>query len=284
MSPSDVRCVLIKIHGIGNQKRNWSRRFDDLLAAKLAALSPDEQARFVSESVWWADLSRLPGAGVPAAAGLTPVTADVTFTLVQQAYTQYLLAGGATTGATAAFGLPLPNPTKIIAKLKDVVVRAADKANDVADYVTNNGIRLQIQHRLNDTLFQLQAKHPNAKLILGSHSQGTIISYDVLRLNGSQLPRLKNWVTMGSPLGWFLNFLRWGDEPLGMPTTTAWLNFYDDDDKVGKALAGLVNWQAPLPQDINVDNRSKGLDPHDHWHNPDVVERYFQLIKGYVSP
>jgi len=254
-----------------------------MLDARLASLPPGQREGFVSESVWWADLSRLPGMGAPAAAGWAPATADVTFALVQQTYAQYLLADGSTAGgAPAAFGLPLPNPTKIIAKLKDVVVSAADGANDVANYVSNNGIRLQVQHRLSDKLFELHARHPNARLILGSHSQGTIVSYDVLRLNGSQLPRLDAWVTMGSPLGWYLNVLRWGDAPVGIPTAMTWLNFYDDGDKVGKAVAGLMDWQAPRPQDIDVDNRSKGLDPHDHWHNPDVVERYFQLIKGYL--
>jgi hypothetical protein len=285
MAESEVRCVLVKIHGIGNQKRTWSRRFDGMLKAKLATLSRGQQRRFVSESVWWADLSRLPGMAVAAAAG-RPVSAsaDVAFSLVQQEYTQYLLTGNATTGGVpAAFGLPLPNPTKIIARLKDVIVRAADNANDVANYVTNNGVRLQIQHRLSDKLFQMQAKYPNASLILGSHSQGTVVSYDVLRLNGSQLPSLKTWITMGSPLAWYLSFLRWGDDPVGIPSAMTWLNFYDDDDRVGKTLQGLVSWPAPVPVDIDVDNKSKGLDAHDHWHNPDVVERYFELIGSCLT-
>src|SRR3990172_8651132 len=113
MSPTDVRCVLVKIHGIGNQKRNWSRRFDEMLDARLASLPPGQREGFVSESVWWADLSRLPGMGASAAAGWAPATADVTFALVQQTYAQYLLTGGLTPpGPPAAFGLPLPNPTK----------------------------------------------------------------------------------------------------------------------------------------------------------------------------
>jgi len=287
MTESEVRCVLVKIHGIGNQKRAWSRRFDKMLKATLATLPRGQQRRFVSESVWWADLSLLPAMGVPAAAVAARVSygsADVAFTLVQQQYSQHLLTGGVTTGgAPAAFGLPRLNPRKIIAKLKNGIVRAADCANDVANYVTNNGVRLQIQHRLSDKLFQLQAKYPNASLILGSHSQGTIISYDVLRLNGPQLPSLKTWVTMGAPLGWYLNFLRWGDDPVGIQPAMAWLNFYDDDDKTGKTLQELVNWPAPVPNDINVDNKGKGLDPHDHWHNPEVVKRYFELIKGYLT-
>lgn len=281
-----LRCVLVKIHGVGNQRRTWAKAFDAMLDARLAGLPSPQRAAFATESVWWADLSRIPGLG-PAGAALarpTSMTADVTFSLVQQTYAQYLLAGGAPSGVTpAGLGLPLPNPGKIVAKLKDVAVRAADCANDVANYVSNNGVRIQVQHRLAERLFQLQAAHPDARLILASHSQGTMVSYDVLRLNGAQLTGVKTWVTMGSPLGWYLNFLNWGREPLGIASKMRWLNFYDDQDKVGTTLAHLVPWNEPAPQDVDVDNTGQGLDPHDHWHNPAVVERYFQLVKEYVA-
>lgn len=286
MADTDVRSVLVKIHGVGNQKPTWSRRFDRMLKAKLATLPASQRRQVISEPVWWADLSRLPGMGAPAAVAGQPVSvsADVAFALVQQQYSQYLLTGGATTGGAAAvFGLSLPDPRKIIARLKNGIVRAADSANDVANYVTNNGVRIQVQHRLSDKLFQLQEKYPKAVLILGSHSQGTMVSYDVLRLNGPQLPSLKVWITMGSPLAWYLDFLRWGDDPVGINRAITWLNFYDDADKIGKELRGLVSWQAPVPRDINVDNRGQGLDPHDHWHNPGVVQRYFELVKSNLT-
>ena len=235
----------------------------------------------MSASAWWADVSKLPGIGAPAAAGAPAIGANFTYTLVQNDYMNYLQGAGATTaGVTAGFGLP--NPLKIIARLKDVTVRAGDSANDVANYVSNNSVRIQMLHRLSDKLFEVQAAHPGARIILGSHSQGTIIAYDVLRLSGSQLSHLATWVTMGSPLGWYLRFLRWGDEALDMPPSLTWLNFYDDEDKVGKGLAGLIAWPSPTPQDIDVDNRANGLDAHDHWHNPDVVERYFDLIRQYL--
>lgn len=284
MPENQVRCVLISIHGIGNQKPTWSRRFDSMLKAKLSTLPRDQQRRFVSEAVHWADLSRLPGMGVAVAPGSPPLAAGVAFRVIHQEYTQYLLGADTTTiGAPAAFDWTRLNPTKIIAKLKTGTVKAADSANDVANYVTNNSVRAQIQHSLSDKLFKLHARYPKASLILGSHSQGTIISYDVLRLTGFGLPRLKTWVTMGSPLGWYLNLLRWGDDPLSIQAEMSWLNFYDDEDRIGRDLARLVTWPAPVPRDVNVDNKGKGLDPHDHWHNPDVVERFFQLIRRCVT-
>ena len=287
MPSQDIRCVLVKIHGIGNQKRTWSSRFDAMLQKRLETLSQAQRSRFASESVWWADVSKVPGLGAPAAvpapavAGSLSTGAKVTYTLVQNEYMSYLEGAGATTPGAPA-GLGLPNPLRVIAKLKDVTVRAVDGANDVANYVSNNGVRVQMQHRLSDKLFQVQAAHPKAKVILGTHSQGTIIAYDVLRLNGAQIANLATWVTMGSPLGWYLRFLRWGDEILGMQPSLTWLNFYDDEDKVGQGITDLVAWPSPKPRDIDVDNRAKGLDAHDHWHNSDVVARYFQLIRQHL--
>jgi hypothetical protein len=288
MPPSDVRCVLVKIHGIGNQKKDWSKRFDAMLKQHIDTLPTDKQARFVNESVYWADVSTVPGlgapagvAGGPAAAGGAPAAAQVSqfqqYVLLQQSYMSYLEGGGATApgGAPAAFGLP--NPAKIIAKLKDVTVKAADTANDVANYISNNGVRIQMQHRLSDKLFEVRATFPNATVILGSHSQGTIVAYDVLRLMGGAFPKLTTWVTMGSPLGWYFS-LRWGEEQLSLPPALTWLNYFDDEDKVGKDVKKLIDWPKPVPTDIDVNNTGVPLDAHDHWHNPAVVQRYFDLI------
>ena len=285
MSP--VRCVLVKIHGIGNQMANWSSEFDAALGDRLATLPPEQQAQIVNDSVWWADLSRLPGTraraqrGPAAAAG----PASPTYQLAYDQYTLYLAANDAAmTGDPGKLGAPLKRyPRKPTARFGGGIITAGDQANDVANYVSNNGVRLAIQQRLSDKLFEVRAQYPEATVILGSHSQGTIIAFDVLRLNGEQFPEVDVWVTMGCPLAWYLTFGRWGNERLGIQPGTTWLNLYDPKDIVGRQLGGLVPWDAPLPDDVNVDNRGQGLDAHDHWHNPVVIERYFQLITEHVS-
>lgn len=280
---SDIRCVLIKIHGIGKQKADWDEEFDLELEKRLETLPEEQQERFESHSVWWANLSQLPGMQqiAFAAAGSPSGPMDSTFAQVQQGYILHLAASdGAPMGTAEPFlGLGFD----IFARLKDILVRGIDCANDVANYVTNNGVRLAIQRCLSDKLFELQEKYPEASLILGSHSQGTIIAYDVLRLDGFALPRLHTWVTMGCPLGWYLTCLNWGRDILGIQPGTKWVNLYDREDKVGTTLAGLLSWNSPAPQDIDVDNTAKGLDAHDHWHNPEVVDQYFQLIRTYIS-
>ena len=287
VKPRDIRSVLVKVHGIGNQPSTWHQEFDDLLDTALSDLTPAQRGRFVNESVWWADLSVLPGATAPAALGRpaasSPTAAvDVEYGFVYQSYGNYLASGGdPSRGGPAAFGLP--DPRTIILNLRSGAVSAADQANDVAGYVSQNGLRTQILHRLSAKLYEMHDRFPNAALILGSHSQGTMVAYDVLRQVGSRLPRLRTWITMGSPLAWYVNCARWGQEQLDVPSALTWLNFYDDQDLVGKALAPLVNWPAPQPDDIDVDNAGQGLHPHDHWHNPVVVQRYAQLIRQQVE-
>jgi hypothetical protein len=282
MSPNTMRCVLIKIHGIGNQPFTWSSDFDAALGDRLATLPPEQQAQVVNDSVWWADLSRLRGGRTrsqrgPAAAG-GPGTP--TYQIAFEEYTLYLAANDAAmAGDARKLGAPLQRyPRKPTARLGGSIITAADQAHDVANYVSNNGVRLAIQQRLSDKLFEVQEQFPEATVILGSHSQGTIIAYDVLRLNGAQLPNVLTWVTMGCPLAWYLSFGRWGNERLGIQPGIAWPNLYDPYDIVGRQLTGLVPWDAPLPQDITVDNRAQELDAHDHWSNPVVVDHYFRLI------
>ena len=284
MADVETRCVLLKVHGIGNQRPTWSSEFDQMLGNRLNALTPPERRRFKNESFFWADLSSVPGLSATAlVAEPTPtISSDLQFMLVRDQYSRYLAPGSAS-AEPAALGIKIPNPLEVVANLKDTVMRAIDGANDVANYVSNNGVRLQIQHRLSAQLIGLQEKYPNATIILGAHSQGTIISYDVLRLNGALLPTVTTWVTMGSPLAWYLKFLRWGSEQVGLPANVQWLNYYDRNDRVGKTLKGVVDWDALKPKDVNVNNTGNGLDPHDHWHNPKVVDRYFALVKKAIA-
>ena len=286
MADTDVRCVLVKIHGIGQQREpDWHQEFDQKLDGALSGLSSSKRERFVNESVLWADLSALfaSAAGSTANLGQPTASVDVEYGLVHQSYSNYLASGGNTAmGSPAAFGLP--DPRTILTRLRDVTFNAADQAHDVAAYVSNNGLRSQIQNRLGSKLYQLHDRYSQASLILASHSQGTMISYDVLRLVGSRLPRLRTWVTMGSPLAWYANCAKWGREVLDIPPGLTWLNYYDDEDKVGKDLAPLITWPAPKPQDSDVDNTGQGVNAHDHWHNPTVTANYAALITQQVGP
>ena len=285
MPDPNVRCVLVQVHGIGDQPQNWTASFDAALGQRLGVLTAAQQDRFRSVPVWWAKFSPPPGAGRAAGgvagAGPSPAAGgdselpSTPYDLVFDSYASQVATGDAA-GGVAGFGIP--DFGQVVAHLKGGAVSAADQANDIANYTLRNGVRAQILHELTKTLFDVSAEYPNAEIILGSHSQGTIVSYDVLRQVGSRLPQLKVWVTMGCPLGWYYNQGGWGRDLLSISATLTWLNWFDDQDKVGKALQGLVDWVAPRPQDRDVDNTGQNLHPHDHWANPTVVQGYADLI------
>ena len=285
MATDDVRCVLVIVHGIGSQGPAWSRDFETALATRLAELAPDRQRQVTVKPVWWGDLTRPPAGEASPALAAPAGPGSLTFDLAYQQYLQYLLLNQAIIrGTRERLGLPGPGLAgTVVARLRDVTVAAGAFATDVATYVSNNAVRLAIQHRVMDALFAAQDRHPRAALILGSHSQGTVIGYDVLRLVGGRLPRLRTWVTMGSPLGWYLSLLRWGDAPLGMPDTLTWLNLYDPRDIIGTTLQGVIRWPAPAPADVDVDNVGQRLAAHDHWRNPAVVAQYARLIADALS-
>lgn len=82
--------------------------------------------------------------------------------------------------------------------------RAADKVlehklKDLSRYYKEEGIRNELRKRLTDEIL----KNIENRIMILSHSMGTIIAYDVLREIGREYPRLivDHFVTLGSPLG-----------------------------------------------------------------------------------
>jgi hypothetical protein len=290
MATDSVRCVLVKIHGIGQQPEDWSKDFDTALAAQLTA---GEQALLAQQSVWWAPLSRLPG--LPTASLGPGVRANNTATsTTNQAfvdYSHYLAtsgagapgAGDATAGHPADVGSVVGGLANQVIKIGNQQIAMADHVTDVANYIGNNRIRLAIQECLSTALLQMQQAHPSATMILASHSQGTIIAYDMLRLFAARVPTLKIWVSMGCPLAWYLNGASWGSNEIEMSAIRQWVNLYDPQDAVGQDLDRLTSWSPIVPEDINVDNVAHSLHPHDHWNNPVVVAKYVELIRAALA-
>ena len=262
-----IECTLVLIHGIGNQKKSWSQAFRKELRG---ALGPD--ARRVSMiDAYWAPLSTVGEAIKPSFA---PGRSDLrevdleeeTYQRVAMEFTRMLAAdAGAQSRAVASFG-----PSGLFGWFGKKAAMAADIAADVGNYIARNGVRTAMQNVLHEKLGE--AHSLQVPVIVVSHSQGTVVSYDVFRQAGANYPALKTWITMGSPLKKYFAFpLRWGRQLLGMPPGTRWVNLYDRNDFVGKDLRGAVAWRKPRPVDILVDNEKHAGGPHDHWHNPQVV-------------
>lgn len=103
---------------------------------------------------------------------------------------------------------------------------------DLYQYYDN----LKIRNALQNCLIANLAKHKNKRIMLISHSMGTIIAYDVLRQLAlkEDTPIIEHFITMGSPLG--LPFITKRDRMRGTPSVPdnvkKWSNFADMSDPV----------------------------------------------------
>lgn len=278
-----IQCAVVRIHGLGDQKPTWSRRFH---AAFRSALGADAR-RVHSEDAYWAPLSGPSDLLRPrfATAGVTTGIDAVEDELYRRVTTEFVRQIREELEALGARRYELRGRAfGPVDWLKDRLRGIEHLVTDVGNYVARNGVRLAVQHRLASTLFDVQRRFPDVPVVLVSHSQGTIISYDVLRLNGGQFPALKTWITMGSPLKRYVNFpLHWGSQRVGLPEKLRWVNLYDRQDIVGKELAGLLDWRSPTPIDIEVNNRRNAKDAHDHWHNPQVVKAVADEVRRVLD-
>ncbi|MCG8617152.1 MAG: hypothetical protein MI802_13115, partial [Desulfobacterales bacterium] len=73
------------------------------------------------------------------------------------------------------------------------------KLTDLSRYYKDQTVRNELRKRLHETILDNREK----RIMILSHSMGTIIAYDVLRKLGADFPRIviDHFVTLGSPLG-----------------------------------------------------------------------------------
>jgi hypothetical protein len=277
MAPAKASCVAILIHGIGNQKKDWSGPFRNALNRELGG----DSAKVRIIDAYWAPASTLRELLHPTlAATVSPAATieDETYMRTAREFARMLAADGGAHPAALTFGAG-----DLLEFIKKKLAIGEDLISDVGNYVARNGVRTAVQEILHEALGDSAGALDNQALIV-SHSQGTIISYDVLRQAGRNYAGLRTWITMGSPLRKYLAFpLQWGAAQLSVPDGLRWLNLYDKRDIVGKDLAGAVDWQHPQPIDVVVDNVKNASSFHDHWANPQVVKAVAIEIRKLVQ-
>lgn len=84
-----------------------------------------------------------------------------------------------------------------IEKVADEVLE--NKLKDLSIYYEEESTRNALRERLKSKIME----HKNKRIMILSHSMGTIVAYDVLRILGQKYPRLlvDHFITLGSPLG-----------------------------------------------------------------------------------
>ena len=273
---------LVIIHGIGNQKKTWSGNFRTAMKAELG----EDASRVLIVDAWWAPLSTLKETFRPTLAGTRSSRSrsrvagvdDDTYARAMRDYARMLAVDAGAPPRTLTFG-----PGDIIDFIKRKLPQASDIVGDAANYIARNGVRTGMQNVLHEALGEAGAQDGATPVVLAGHSQGTIVSYDVLRQAGMNYPGVQTWVTMGSPLKKYLGFpMEWGGKQFGVPTDIRWLNLFDKKDIVGKELKGAVDWAKPKVEDKQVDNARNAGGAHDHWGNPQVVKAIAAEVRAVL--
>jgi hypothetical protein len=127
------------------------------------------------------------------------------------------------------------------------VIRALE--DDVVAYVCRNDLRERIRQFIGEALRRLLARPDVAGVVVNAHSQGTVASFDVLRLYPADpAPAVLAFVTAGSPLRKYGDLFAWGNDAGGI-RSVPWLNFWDENDPVADPLTPPATWHYGDPAD-----------------------------------
>lgn len=185
---------------------------------------------------------------------------------------------------------------------------------DVAAYVARNQLREQVRDFVREALVRLRERGDVAHVVVNSHSQGTVVAFDVLRtLTQPALGIVDHWLTLGSPLRKYATLLAWGRQTGCISVIPRWTNMWDVLDPVADPLSPAPPWRRGDPDpataspglfqdldmetgvatphplaDVRVDNvhhvPPSGLPAHDYWDNiEEVVPRMARVLREVTA-
>ena len=187
--------------------------------------------------------------------------------------------------------------------------------DDVAAYVARNDLRERVRSFVQEALLRLVHRDDVDQVVVNSHSHGTVVAFDVLReMSVFSIPKVKWYITAGSPLRKYSDFFCWGTEAGTIKQVPGWTNFWDSKDPVADPLAPPRSWrpgtdakvargstgmyQALDPnhgellnvdiEDEPVDNlthsQGGGLQAHNYWDNEvEVIPAMVKILKDVQS-
>jgi hypothetical protein len=200
------------------------------------------------------------------------------------------------------------HPTGLLGVLRQI-------EDDVAGYVARNELRERLRAFVRDALTRILLRADVERVVLNTHSNGTVVAFDVLaELPPPLLEHVAALVTAGSPLRKYVDLLGWGTDAANLRCLRGpWLNFWDERDPVADPLEPPVTWrvgqqlpasapglfssydpdsgeQRPIPvRDVRVDNvenvRDGGALPaHDYWNNDEFCLPVARLLSSVATP
>jgi hypothetical protein len=116
--------------------------------------------------------------------------------------------------------------------------------NDVACYICHNEERERVRSFVREALMRLTRRKDVGQIILNTHSNGTVIAFDVLSsLPQEAVDKIKVFVTAGSPLRKYVDLFHWGTEFRCHYKFMPWYNFWDELDPVADPLGPPLTWR-----------------------------------------
>lgn len=147
-----------------------------------------------------------------------------------------------------------PGALGILAALED----------DIATYIARNDLRERVRGFVEDALLALLRRGTDVSaIVLNTHSQGTVLCWDVLcRLPFStwaddhdpRAERIPHFVTAGSPIRKYVQMFAWGNQVGELSSVLpsgpmVWSNFCDPHDPVADPLSPSSEWRPGRPWD-----------------------------------
>jgi hypothetical protein len=146
--------------------------------------------------------------------------------------------------------------------------------DDMATYVARNDLRERVRGFVEEALLKVCDRPDVSGVVLNTHSQGTMIGWDVLcRLpffawrekHDPNAGILRAFVTAGSPIRKYVDLFAWGEQVGqlaalldGSPGQLPWHNFWDVHDPVADPLNPATAWRPGRPLDERPEG-DKGL-------------------------
>jgi hypothetical protein len=144
-------------------------------------------------------------------------------------------------------------------------------ADDVCAYVKRPRMRASVRDFASSAIERLAARQDVASIVVNSHSQGTVLAFDVLRILPPAATDKIHWlITAGSPLRKYVDFFAW---PGAIGSIRApWTNFWDERDPVGDPLAPRKAWR-PGTESSTLISQAGLLSRSGSGHPIDLVDR-----------
>ncbi|MGZ3624435.1 MAG: hypothetical protein ACXWPS_01915 [Ktedonobacteraceae bacterium] len=197
-------------------------------------------------------------------------------------------------------------PAGVLAALRNL-------EDDVACYVCHNEERERVRSFVFESLMRLGCRSDVENILLNTHSNGTVVAFDVLRnLPQEVTNKIRTFVTAGSPLRKYIDLFHWGRKIESSYLFEPWYNFLDRSDPVADPLNPPKTWRVGdtiVPsdetlfchldlnyeepcwinvKDILVDNLENsyggGLQAHNYWDNEkDFVKQLATLLQDIAA-